>query len=115
MKYVSVEELELLSFFEVEPLRTDPDIPWPYNEYSYRVELGVYIVSFRIAVSYKDVSISITHDGSEIYSLKSVSVDDVRYHKDGDLETLEIVISDHDTIRFRLRPTFHIIHVAGEA
>lgn len=105
MKYISVEELELLSFFEVEPKRTDPDVPWPYNEYSYHVELDTYYVSFRISVAYKDVSISITHNGNEIYSFKALSVDDVRYNKDGHLETLEIVVSERDTILFRLRPT----------
>ena len=45
MSYVSVEELELLSFFEVEPLRADPDVPWPYNDFTYQLVLGEYAIS----------------------------------------------------------------------
>jgi len=40
MNYISAEEYELLSFFEVEPERASPDIPWPYNDFSYCVSLA---------------------------------------------------------------------------
>lgn len=115
MSYVSVEELELLSFFEVEPLRADRDIPWPYNDFSYQLDVGQYTVSFSIAPAYKDLSLSVSHNGAAIYAFKALSVKDVRYHKDADLETLEIVVSDRDTIWFRLRPNLLITQDAGEA
>jgi hypothetical protein len=115
MSYVSVEELELLSFFEVEPSRADQEIPWPYNDFSYQVELGQYAVSFSIAPAYKDVSLSVAHNGTEFYAFKGLSVKDVRYHKDADLETLEIVVSDRDTIWFRLRPSLLVTQDLGEA
>jgi hypothetical protein len=50
-----------------------------------------------------------------LYALKGLSVKDVRYHKDADLETLEITCSDHDTIWFRLRPNLLITQDVGEA
>ncbi len=115
MNYISVEELELLSFFEVEPVLADKDIPWPYNDFSYRVEIGQYKVSFSIAPSYTDLSFSVSYGDMDIYSFTALSVKDVRYHKDADLETLEIVISDRDSIWLRLRPNLLITQRAGEA
>ena len=115
MSYVGVEELELLSFFEVEPSRADRDIPWPYNKFSYQLSLGQYAVSFSIAPACKDLSLSITHNGAQIYNFKALSIKDVRYHKDADVETLEIVVTDHDIIWLRLRPTLVITQEAGEA
>ncbi|HWU71051.1 MAG TPA: hypothetical protein VN017_06825 [Pseudoxanthomonas sp.] len=114
MNSVSVEELELLSFFEAEPVLADKNIPWPYNDFSYEVEIGEYKVSFGIAPSYPDLSLSIFHNGAIIYSFTALSVKDVRYHKDGDLETLEIVVSDQDSIWFQLRPNLLVTQRAGE-
>ena len=31
--YLSVEEWQLLAFFECEPTVLDPGIPWPYNTF----------------------------------------------------------------------------------
>ena len=115
MSYVSVEELELLSFFEVEPLRADPDVPWPYNDFTYQLVLGEYAISLSIAPAHKDLALSVTHKGNTLYAFKGLSVKDVRYHEDSDTETLEIVISDSDTIWFRLRPSLLITQDAGEA
>jgi len=113
--YVSVEELELLSFFEVEPSRADRDIPWPYNDFCYQLEIGPYAVSFSIYPACRELSLSIAHSGAELYSLRAIRVKDVLCHKDGDLETLEIVVSDSDTIWLRLRPNLLITQDAGEA
>lgn len=115
MSYVSVEELELLGFFEVEPSRADPDTPWPYNELTYALSVGQHVVSFTISPSYRDLSLSVIGAGTLIYSFKGRSIKDVRYHKDADVETLEIVVSDRDTIWFRLRPNLAITQDAGEA
>lgn len=115
MSHVNIEELELLSFFEVEPTRADRDIPWPYNDFTYHLVLGGYAISFSIAPARKDLSLSVAHGGTTVYRLKGLSVKDVRYHKDSDLETLEIAISDRDTIWLRLRPDLLITQDAGES
>lgn len=114
MNRITAEELDLLSFFEVEPTRADVDSPWPYNHLSYKVELDPYAVEFGITPSSLDLSFSISHNGSEIYSFAAVPVKDIRYHKDGDLETLEIVVNDKDCIWLRLRPTVKITQRAGD-
>lgn len=41
----------------------------------------------------------------ELYSFVALSVKDVRYLQDPRIETLEILISDRESIWLRLRPT----------
>ncbi|WP_269321366.1 hypothetical protein [Bordetella petrii] len=40
MSGLSIAEHELLCFFEAEPRRADPDVPWPYNSFTYRASIG---------------------------------------------------------------------------
>ena len=40
MSGFSVDEHQLLCFFEAEPRRADPDVPWPYNSFTYRASIG---------------------------------------------------------------------------
>lgn len=115
MSCVSVEELELLSFFEVEPSLADPDAPWPYNDFTYLLTPGRYVVCFRIAPAYGDLSLSVAHGGIDIYHFVGMSVKDVRYHQDADGDALQIIVSDHDRIWLRLRPNVLIVQDAGEA
>jgi hypothetical protein len=42
-------------------------VPWPYNDFTYRVSLPDCIVEFGIHPAYKDVSLSLMRDGSELY------------------------------------------------
>jgi hypothetical protein len=115
MSCVTVEEIELLSFFAVELTRADRDVAWPYNDYTFQLALGDYAIRFGIAPAYKGLSLSIARNGMSIYAFKGTSLKDVRYHKDSEVETLEIMVSDRDTIWFRLRPTLSITQDAGEA
>src|SRR5690606_27380947 len=105
MSGFSVDEHQLLCFFEAEPRRADPDVPWPYNSFTYRASVGAYEVSFGIAPAHGDLSLAVRHAGAELYQLTALSVDDVRYHRDGTRETLEIVISPGQRLFLRLRPT----------
>jgi hypothetical protein len=115
VKIVSVEEFELLSFFEVEPSRADADQSWPYNDYTFAVSFDAFKVSFGIAPAYRDVSLAISHNDADIYFLTALSADDVRYHRTGDRKTLEIRLSVTDTIWFQLRPAPLITHSADVA
>ena len=67
--------------------------------------LRSYEITFGIYPAYKDLSFSIRHDGAEFYKLVALAVEDVRYHRDADTETLEIAISDRESLWLRLRPT----------
>jgi hypothetical protein len=61
MSTVTVKEFELMSFFEVEPQPLDPDVPWPYSDFSYHVELGQYEIEFTISPAYRDICFSVSN------------------------------------------------------
>jgi hypothetical protein len=110
MDIISAEEHEVLSFFEVVPTPTDKDIPWPYNDYLYEIEREGMSMSCAIAPAYKDVRIILKYNGSKFYELNSVGVRDVRYDNKGGNETLEIVLSDNESITLRVKPRIEINH-----
>jgi hypothetical protein len=115
MSSVTVEEVELLSFFAVEPERADGNAPWPYNDFTYRVRLDEYEVEFGIHPAYRDLSFSVSRGGVELYKFSALSVHDVRYHGDRDREVLQILVSNRESIWLRLRPTVLIAQeVASE-
>jgi hypothetical protein len=64
-----------------------------------------YTVEFGIHPAYKDLSFTVSRSGSELYKFSALSVHDVRYHGDQDPEVLEILVSRHESIWLRLRPT----------
>ena len=108
MPCASVEELDLLAFFEVSPQVADPGVPWPYNDFLYEVQRGDFSVSFAIAPAYPDVRLIVKHAGAVIYEINAVSVSDVRYHNDSGRETVEIVLSEGNKIWLALAPNVSI-------
>jgi hypothetical protein len=114
MPQVSIEEIELLSFFECEPKMKDQGVPWLYNDALYEFRQGSHSISFAFAPSYKDVRIIFKSGEAILYELNATGVKDVRYHNDSGLETLEVVISSLDTICIRLKPNVSIRHTAKD-
>jgi len=114
MNYVSVEELELLTFFGVEPKRLDANVPWPYNDFLYEVDQGEMSLSFALAPAYRDVRIVWKSGSVALYELNAVGVEDVRYHNDSGRETIEVVISQRDKLWLRILPKIQIGHEAKE-
>jgi len=110
MSGVTVEEWQLLSFFEVEPTFDDADVPWSYNDALYTVRQRAFTLSFAIAPAYRDVRLIIEHDGQKLYEFKAMEVKDVRYKKDRGAEQLEIVVSEQDCLVLRLRPRIELSH-----
>ena len=108
MGSISVGEVELLSFFEVEPRIGEAGVPWPYNDFCYFVELGAFAVRFDIGPSYRDLSLSVNCNGTEFYKLTALSVEDVRHHNHPDRELLEIVVTARESIFLQLRPQVSI-------
>jgi len=114
MTAITVEELDLLGFFSVEPKRLDPDVPWPYNDFAYGVERGGLSLSFAVAPAYKDVRIILAIAGETIYELNAVGVEDVKYHKDGVRETVEVAITVSNRLWLRIWPSISITQEARD-
>ncbi len=114
MSSVTVTEPELLDFFGVEPTQLDAEIPWPYNEFSYSLELDQFKLQFRITPSSKDVAFSVSHGGSPLYTFKALQVEDVKYRKEGSGETLEIVVTSQDKLWLRVFPSLRITQDVSE-
>jgi len=109
-RIVSVDETELLSFFEVFPDIRDEGVPWPYNCYTYNLSATNMDLSFTIKPAYKDVRLVLRASTGVAYELDAKSVEDVRYHKEQEVETLEVVLNLRDTLWLTLRPTLRIVH-----
>jgi hypothetical protein len=108
---ISASELDLLTFFEVEPTLSDPALPWIYNDALYTIWKGEVDLSFAIAPSYKCVRIILKHGGAVVYELNSKGVGNVKYHKDGGRECLEIIISRADKLLLNLKPAVSLSQV----
>ena len=107
---ITASELDLLTFFEVEPKPRDADIPWPYNDFLYETARGDFQISFAVAPAYMDVRFILSLNGRKIYELSAVGVDDVRYEKDGSGELLEVMVSSRESLTIRLRPDVSVDH-----
>jgi len=107
-KSLSIDEVDLLNFFEVEPTPLDPELPWVYNDTVYETSDGRLHISFAVAPSVKDVRIILKLDGTLAYELNAVAVDDVRYHNDKGRESVEIIVSAVDRICLRIKPNISI-------
>lgn len=114
MPDVTIEEWQLLSFFEVEPQLLDADVPWLYNTATYEVEQGPFSLKFSVAPGNYDVRIVLRHDGHLLYELNAILVKDIRYKADVNPEQLEILINDHETLGFRLKPHIELTHSKDE-
>jgi hypothetical protein len=111
---ITASDLDLLTFFEVEPKLRDADIPWPYNDFLYETTRGDFQISFAVAPAYKDVRFILSLNGRVLYELNAVGVDDVRYEKDGSGELLEVMVSSRESLTIRLRPKVSIDHRIAE-
>lgn len=110
MSYVTVEELDLLGFFGVEPEVLDPDIPWPYNRFVYSLICGSTSVFFALEPAHKELRIILKNGDVKFYELNAVAIEDVCYRNDNGRETLEIIFGDGDRMWFGLYPQVAINH-----
>ena len=110
MPNVSVKEWELLSFFEVEPELSEPGEGWDVNDAAYTVVRGELSLSFAIAPCHRDVRVILSHRGQRVYELNTMSVVDVQYRQEQEVETLEIILTARDTITLRVKPRIELEH-----
>ncbi|HEX3601106.1 MAG TPA: hypothetical protein VHU84_13235 [Lacipirellulaceae bacterium] len=114
MTVISAEEWQVLSFFEVGPKLRDSEVPWCFNDAVYEVRQNDLALSVAIAPSYFDVRIILKHRDSIIYELNAMSVEDVCYGKEDGRETLQIKITERESLTIRIKPHIEIQHVLKE-
>jgi hypothetical protein len=105
---MSIDEFDLLNFFATPPEQLDPDVPWPHNDSLYEAVDGHVQISFAIAPSVKDVRIILKSDGVTLYELNAMGIEDVNYHHDKGRESLEIILSERNSVWLRIKPQISI-------
>ena len=108
MASISASELNLLTFFEGEPKIVDANVPWIYNTALYEHKQSDLSLSFSVAPSYKDIQIILRLREQILYEMKMLNVDDVIYLDDSGRESLEIKISDKESLWICLKPFIYI-------
>ena len=115
MSYITATELQILSFFEVEPSKLDPNDPWIYNDCCYQVDAGGLSLSCSIAPAYKDVRITLKQGDARIYELNARAIEDLRYHQENNRESLEFILGPNETLWLRLKPSIELLHEHRES
>ena len=115
MKTLSIEELDLLNFFETVPDRLQPDGPWFYDDSVYEASDAHVRISFAVAPAAKDIRVILRTSGDAVvYELNAVGVDDVKYHNDKGRESLEVIVSARESIWVRTKPAISVNHTITE-
>ena len=107
-KHLSVNEFDLLDFFEAEPGQLDTNVPWIYNDSAYETSDGSIQISLAIAPAVKDVRVILRCNGVSLYELNALAVNDIRIRDDKGRKSLEIVLSAGNSVCITLKPRISI-------
>ena len=110
MKFTTVEEYELISFFETEPTKLDENIAWPYNKFIFTHKQNNLKLNFSIEPSSKAVELILLNNDSELYHLIINCLVDLKLLKDNKTEVLELLINSSESIQIKLKPVISILH-----
>ncbi len=109
MDKLTVEELDLITFFECEPKMANNDVPWRYNDSVYVYSSRGESISFAIAPEYRDVRLIFSGTQGTHFEFNAMSVHDVRYRSETGREYLEVIVSKTFSMTLCLKPTIRII------
>jgi hypothetical protein len=101
---LSIQEWQLLSFFEVEPRLIDRDVPWAFNTAVYDATVGAYRVTLTIAPAYSDFQLQVRSADSTLLDISAKGITDIRYVKSSAGEIIEFLVRPKHLIELRLRP-----------
>ena len=105
------EDYELLSFFEVEPVVLDKDIPWHYNILTFRTEKNNEKLTVHISPAYGDFEIYWELDDELRLHWKLYNIEAIMIEKKDDKEYMRIVMKDEniDDCLFFMKPKFKLL------
>lgn len=89
-------------------MQRDDNVPWVYNDSAYEVKREHAHLSFALAPAYRDVRVLLRVNRIQVYELSAVGVEDVKLHEDKGHESLEIMISQRQSIWLRIAPAITI-------
>ena len=111
----SLTKSDLEHFFGIDSIKTDENVPWPYNGLSFYIQRGESTVTFYVMPSYKYIELSVHVSGDLTYQLVAKRVSNLRLHSDPQHDTLEIVVSDQDSIFVRVSPSVLITQQVSDS
>ena len=114
MSHITAEDYELLGFFETEPVMSEKDIPWVYNDSTYKYNDSVSEITFSIHPSYRDLSFELKQGTSKLLEFSALGIEDVSVKTDSEGEILELKISSSQKIEIRVKPFISIVQNARE-
>jgi hypothetical protein len=111
---LSVDEFDLLDFFEVMPTPADRDISWAYNDSAYDVSRNNVHLTFALVPVSRDVAVRLRIGELLVYELNAVGIQDIKYHREKGRKSLEVILAAQDSLWIRLSPEVSIHHNVAE-
>jgi hypothetical protein len=106
----SVQEWELLSFFEAEPELAHDDEHWYCNNALYRLERSGVELAVTVTPFAGDAQIKLVCRGETCYEFVGLGILDLRYVNDEGREFLTFVLTDKESINVSVKPRIEIKH-----
>jgi hypothetical protein len=110
MTGITATELELLACFGVEPIRSGEEVPWVYDGSVYSLRLGEFHIAFSVQPSYRDIGMTVQLRDLPLYDLHARGVRDLMVIDEPGVDALEIRLTERETLRVQLRPSFSVTH-----
>ena len=107
---LSVDEYDLLAFFEAMPTPLEHDISWLYNDSAYEVMRGHVHLTFALLPVSRDLRIKLKIGGVLVYELNAGYIQDIKHHVEKGLESLEVILAPNDSLWIRLKPEISVYH-----
>ena len=109
MNYINAKDWELLAFFGVDPQRSNPSVPWTYDDSTYCVEDGGLSLSCTIHPAYKDLKIVLKQHDHCVYEFTATNVDNIQVLPEKACNVLEIAVSANQYMWIKLHPSIQIL------
>ena len=85
---------------------------WEDGEFSFELTVANTQLKLTIIPSLGDVWVSVSAHGSDIYQFEGQDLTDVRVHRNGRSNFVEIVVGESDSLAILVSPTIEIKHKA---
>lgn len=106
--FISAEEWQLISFFEVEPAQQEPNESAACTDLTFRRAVGELQVTFTVHPLHKDFALIVERGATTLINVRALSVFDIRCETDNGTEFLEILLTPDQRLKLQLKPDFSL-------